>query len=381
MGLLQKLRDSFFPPRSRQPSRLTGIDPITPSLAELPTFTLATADAMRFDAQVRIGLGARNGLLMGAEVTVSGDQDDVVEWVRGEWSRLWSTYAPQLLRAKLYGFQASEVVYRRATGGRFAGFVEVDQLIERPAREIRIVMRGHEPAGFVWRDGDQEVTLLAPRGLLVTFDSESGHPYGCSLLARAYPAWYEKWMEGGAKRSLRLRMMKDSYIGDIFWYPADQAVQLADGTQVSWRDVGRQLIEARQTGGALTLPLVRDQHGNRLTDYTPPRDTGGATQIFDWKKDLDLEIWKALEVPPEIIQAASTGSGYSGRWIPFMVALSAVQVEFSELLRCVDRDVLRPLAHLNFGARPTYEIRPRLLIDTYNERMGAKQTTPTAAPF
>lgn len=150
---------------------------------------------------------------------------------------------------------------------------------------------------------------------------------------------------------------------------------------MSWRDVGRQLIEARQTGGALTLPLVRDQQGNRLTDYTPPRDTGGATQIFDWKRDLDLEIWKALEVPPEIIQAASTGSGYSGRWIPFMVALSAVQVEFSELLRCVDRDVLRPLAQLNFGTRPTYEIRPRLLIDVYNERMGKRESTPTAAPF
>lgn len=216
MGLFQKLRDSFFPTRSRRTtSRLASVEPVTPSLAELPTFTLATADAMRFDAQVRIGLGARNGLLMGAEVVVGGDRDEVVEWVQSQWSRIWTTYAPQLLRAKLYGFQACEVIYRRASGGTFEGFLEVDELIERPARDVRILMRGHQPAGFIWRDGDREQTLLAPRGLLVTFDSESGHPYGCSLLSRAYPAWYEKWMEGGAKRSLRLRMMKDSYIGEI----------------------------------------------------------------------------------------------------------------------------------------------------------------------
>ena len=60
---------------------------------------------------------------------------------------------------------------------------------------------------------------LAPHALVVTFDAECANPYGCALLARAYPAWWEKWMPGGAKRTLRLRMIKDAYIGDIFWYP------------------------------------------------------------------------------------------------------------------------------------------------------------------
>jgi hypothetical protein len=142
-------------------------------------------------------------------------------------------------------------------------------------------------------------------------------------------------------------------------------VQLIDGKQVSWREMARELVEARLSGAALTLPSVYDSAGNKLVDYTPPRDVHGATQIFRWKADLDLEIWKALEVPPEIIQAAGTGSGFSGRWIPFAVALSAVHQELAELLRCVDRDVLRPIAQLNFGRVPQYEIRPRSLVDTY----------------
>jgi hypothetical protein len=36
-------------------------------------------------------------------------------------------------------------------------------------------------------------------------------------LERAYPAWFEKWMEGGAKQTLRLRMIKDGYIGESLY--------------------------------------------------------------------------------------------------------------------------------------------------------------------
>jgi len=66
---------------------------------------------------------------------------------------------------------------------------------------------------------------------------------------------------------------------------------------------------------------------------------------------------------------------YSGRWIPFIVALSAVQTEFAELVRCVDRDILRPISQLNFGVVPQYEIRPKPLTETYGERFG-KATAP-----
>jgi hypothetical protein len=127
--------------------------------------------------------------------------------------------------------------------------------------------------------------------------------------------------------------------------------------------------------------------GNKLVDYTPPQGVPGYTQIFRWKADLDLEIWKALEVPPEIIQAQTSGSGFSGRWIPFAVALSAVHQELAELIRCIDRDILRPIAQLNFGRSVQYEIRPKSLVETYAAMFGQREQfrtpgarqTPTVA--
>jgi hypothetical protein len=272
--------------------------------------------------------------------------------------------------------------------------LEVERLIDREPRNSRLLMAGEEIVGFTFedhhaslrhshtpslrhqpdgetegrRDGGRPIDVLAPRALVVTFDSECANPYGCALLARAYPAWFEKWMPGGAKRTLRLRMLKDAYIGDILWYPANQMAQLPDGREVSWREMSREIVETRTTGGAMTLPLLRDSQGHKLLDYTPPQGVTGSTQIFQWKKDLDLEIWKALEVPPEIIQASSSGSGYSGRWIPFAVALSAVHQELVEVIRSVDRDILRPIAHLNFGRQPQYDIRPRSLVETYAQK-------------
>jgi hypothetical protein len=416
MSLFTSLRNLLL---GRQPTRRTALALPAPSVRfdDFPPFNLHVAELMRFDPQVRVALGARNGLLMSAEVEVTGPRDDVNAWVEAQWDRIWCECAHQLVRAKLYGFQPFEVFLRRsasdhsaasggrqsASGGRqppdgsplearhplaaeptgsavprgadprsgYPGLLwEIDELRDRPVAQTRLLTRDDRPVGFVWKDGERERRILAPRGLVVTFDADHSRPYGCALLARAYPAWFEKWMRGGAKETLRLRMMKDAYVGDIFWYPADRKVTLPSGEEVSWRDLAREITELRQSGGAIALPLLKDRDGGKALDYSPPAPVYGHTQIFTWKRDLDLDIWKSLEIPPEIIQAASTGSGFSGRWIPFVVALSAVQTELAEIIRCVDRDLLRPVSQLNFGANASYEIRAKSLVETYAAKFG-----------
>lgn len=381
MKLFQKLRDFLL---RKTPITESAVAPVTSAASRVdnvPPFHLGLVDLMRFDPQVRIGLGARNGLLMSAEVTITGGPREVQQWVQSQWDRIWATSAPQLLRTKLYGYLPFEVMYRVAQGGRFDGAVEFERLEERHPRAARLLQRDGVLAGFELATHTRDpLRILAPKALVTTFDAEFGNPYGCSLLERAYRPWHEKWTAGGCKKTLQLRMMKDAYIGDIVWYPPDRTIEMANGQTLAWRDVAREIAELRQSGGAMTLPLMYDREGRRLVDYTPPQDVGGATQIFKWKHDLDLEIWKALEIPPEIIEASSPGSGYAGRSIPFMVALSAVQMELSELVRAVDRDVLRPLAQLNFGRPPQYEIRPRPLIETFGKRLRRRKSGEADAP-
>lgn len=369
MSFLSRLRQALLP----RSAEIQTASPRAPSASadRIPPFQLQTAELMRFDPQLRIGLGARNGLLLAAQTTVMSDDDRVAAWVQHQWDRLWARNAQSLLRAKLYGFLPFEVALRTTAQGDFKGLIEVGALRARLPRQTRLLVREEEICGFVWRpSGNEERTVLAPQALVCTYGAEFDNYYGCSLLERAYPAWYEKYSDGGVKQVLRLRMVKDAYLGDVLWYPADRKVETADGRSISWRDIAKEVVDSRTSGGALTLPMVYDHDGNRLVDYTPPRDTGDAAGIFRWKRDNDLELWKALEVPPEILEASSTGSGYSGRWIPFTVAIAAVQSELAELVSCVDRDLLRPLAKLNFGEQAAFEICPVPLQETLQAAIG-----------
>jgi hypothetical protein len=367
MAFLDVLRDKILGRRNerrpvqRKPAAAPGQRP-----SELPAFSVETADLMRFDPQVRIGLGARNGLLMPAQALAVASDARVAAFAQATWDHLWQSTAHVLLKAKLYGFLPLEVTYRVQPEGDLPGAIVLDRVQDYHPRDARILTRDGEIGGFLLHPNSRhQRRVLAPSALVCTFDSEFGNPYGSSLLERAYAPWFEKWMHGGAKKLLRLRMLKDAYIGDIFWYPPDQQLHLANGETVAWRDVAREMGEARHSGGAMSLPMLYDRDGHKLVDYTPPHDVGTATGIFEWMRALDTEIWKGLEIPPEIIEAARVGSGWSGRSVPLVIALSSVQLEFSELVRCVDRDVLRPLVELNFGAAARYTLRPLPLIDVY----------------
>lgn len=217
MRLFSKLKDFLL----RKTPLTTASRPTLPSAARqldaVPPFHLGLAELMRFDPQIRIGLGARNGLLMNAEVVVHGGEREMQAWVQMQWNRLWATSAPQLLRTKLYGFLPFEVMYRATQGGRFDGAIEFDRLEERHPRAARLLQRDGLLVGFELPDacGRRPVRVLSPKALVTTFDAEFGNPYGCSLLERAYRPWHEKWTAGGCKKTLQLRMMKDAYVGDI----------------------------------------------------------------------------------------------------------------------------------------------------------------------
>lgn len=364
---LHRLKQLLLKPR---PITADHRPPVQPAAAvrvdELPPFSLPTADLMRFDPQIRIGLGARNGILLQGEVEIASPDAKVAAWLTRQWRRIWEQHGHQLIKAKLYGYLPLEVMYRDEPSAGGEGLLEIDHLRDQHPRTARPLVWEGRIVGFELKgDGQAEaVKVLAPKALVCTFDAEFGNPYGCSLLERAYPPWFEKWTDGGAKKTLRLRMMKDAYIGDILWYPADRQVQTPDGRSVSWRDLASDILANRLTGGAMTLPLAYDDQGHRLMDYTPPQDVSGGTSIFQWKQDVDREIWKALEMPPEVIEASTSGSGYSGRSIPLTIALAAVQAEFNELVTCVDRDIFRPLVKLNFGPAK-YELHPRSFMEIF----------------
>lgn len=340
-------------------------------LDKLPPFNLWVADLMRFDQQVAFGLMVRSGPLMAATVTVESEDEEVAAFVQGQWDRIWRTSARKILLAQLYGYLGFEVMYEEDASGNvsFKKLKDLHPSMCRPltsGNEVQgMRVRPHGSFGYYHsvleqnRDAKFDPrSLVSPKSLWCTYGSRFENPFGEPLLEKCYSAWWEKWMEHGAKRSCQLRMLKDAWIGDIFYYPPNMKLTKPDGTELPWRDVLREVAENRLSGGSLCLPMLRDEKGGQLVEYKPPQAIGGETSIFQWQELTNIEIWKGMGIPKEVLEASGTGSGFSGRSIPFIAFITSLLEQFQEHVEDIDRQILRPITYLNYLRKPEYELRP-----------------------
>jgi hypothetical protein len=332
---------------------------------ELPLFSILTGELMeRTDPIVRFSHAVRNAVLNTAEVEIKARNPRVKVWVQKQWDALWGKCRRELLSAKRFGYHALQIQYG---GGNELSIEGVKEFHPRDVRalEYKGVRVGFKVRSCGGKDYGDYAKLFGPRGLWLTFNAEYGNPYGSGLLKRQYPPWYEKWMDRGARKLKQQRMIKDAYIGDRIWFPFNQVVEGPNGEVIPWKDIAREIGENRMSGSLLTLPMLLDSSTKqKLVEYEPPTDVGGTTQIFEWEKNLDEGILIGADVPVEVVKAAEGGTGFSGRSIPFMVLAGNCTSEITEIVQCIERDILRPLAWLNWGGDPEFEIKPKSLIES-----------------
>jgi 2'-5' RNA ligase len=353
MNLVDKEKD---PTKNYQSTRYAYFGELF--VSNLPLWRLWTARMMlTSDPIVDFSLNIRNAALMAADVVVTAKRDDVKKWVEDQWRFVWDYHRPQLVSAKRWGFAPLQIKYKENQQGQ----LDISGVKDFAPEDARALEVSSELCG----QRVKGAPMYFPQALWLKFNSEFGSQYGVAVTRRQYPAWYEKWMDHGAKRLQQLRMVKDSYIGDIFWYPPHMKLTLPDGTEVSWRDLLRETAENRLSGAAMTLPRLLDNNGKELTGYSPPQSIAGSTEVFTWVDVCDDNILKGADIPKEVVQAADTGSGFSGRSIPFLVLLSTCTKELVEIVQQVKEQVLRPAAWLNWGGDVEFDIYPKSLVESF----------------
>ena len=324
-------------------------------LGRRPVFSAYWIEQMRTDPRVALGLAVGNSPLYSAAIEADAPTSELQEFIGSQWDRLWSNHARKVLLAKLYGFQAFEVCYRTANDR-----IEFDRLIDFHPMDTRLVSKGGMPCGFNLtfsgaRSGVIDSfsnKLRGPKALWVTYQSEHGNYYGRSLLRNAYDPWFDKTMQGGAKDLRRLKNVKDAWIGDVIECPFSESIVDSDGNVIQMSELARRVVEARVSGGVITIPsetYSAEQGGGKKFTYHPPVSIAGNQEIANWIHDLDDDIMGGLLVPKEVIEAASTGSGYSGRSIPMETHLSIRDQEFADFVRAITSQVILPLVAVNYG--------------------------------
>lgn len=347
---------------------------------ELPIFNLFTARLMLRDPVVRIGLTLRNAALHPGEFSVEDcPSEAVAKYVYRALTTLWRESGTKLRRTKQFGFQGLQINYRHDQADKF---IYPESVSDFSPADTRVLLARSKPIGFTVRGSQrgginydisraiEGKKLFAPSAAWLTYEDKWNSHYGEAILVHSYPSWYEKWMNNGSKKVTQLRMIKDAYHGDVLYYPPTGVIQLPDGTKVSVRDLAREAMENKLSGGTLALPMLVDANGNPNIKYEHAQDTGNPEGIFRWGEENDRHILLGLSVSEEIIRASETGSGYSGRSVPLSMMLASCDEEFMQILQCLDEYVVRPCVWLNFGKDVDYSIVPKPLLETFAQDMG-----------
>jgi hypothetical protein len=313
-------------------------------------FSWGDVERMKRDPQVQMGLRILCAPIAGVKARVFADHPSVEGFAARQFERIWQRSLGRILKFFEYGHSAGEVTYLLETNRFcFNRLHDVHPLDARPLRS-----RDNGPViGVRVRNiaRKSQVDLAPPNCLWMTNDSEYGQLYGISRMAGAYEPWMEKRGRHGAIDVRRLWFIKNAYNSGVIRHPPGQT-EIADGTYMANQDIARQLIETLETGGILVMPNTRDQDGNYLWTYDPPQMHGTQIEnLLDYPKQLDREILIGLGIPPELVDAATVGSGYSGRAIPAQVFFSSLDQVVDNVIQGILEQTLKPLVAINFGSR------------------------------
>ncbi len=113
---------------------------------DLPLFSFYFAQCMLIDPTIKLGLAMRAAPLCQAEFAykegetwkpgIRAEDDFVAAFVERNLKRIWQNYLPGLLDAQIWGWAASEVIYRPTS----SNMVEIHGLLHRHSNDVRAIV-------------------------------------------------------------------------------------------------------------------------------------------------------------------------------------------------------------------------------------------------
>lgn len=219
--------------------------------------------------------------------------------------------------------------------------------------------------------------------------------YGRSQLTGAWRPWRRLGWRDAVEQVIDGAIYRAGYMGPKVFYPPGHSAPTATsgipGTRVDGgglprrenREVARQLMEWAKAGAGFALSSEQypsANGGGKKWDVEFPDHTMDVRPLIEGARYLEDQILLGVGVPPELVKAGGTGSGYSGRSIPREAFLTQQQRVGEAILQGFVTQVVRPLVLWNFGDVP-FEITCKSLLQSATaDRQGDQPPTGANAP-
>lgn len=407
------------PIKDRLGETLTG-EPLTQGYKPtLPLWSMGTPDTvpqfyllrdielMMIHPVVLSALSYFKGGIAGAEFDITAESGEVGEFAMEQCQRFWDRGVPQVQNGYEYGWIGCENLYSQDEGPmKWTGLlhfsprdsyllsqqsrpigVRIKNIFDQGQRENQEIKRlaGQQqarPLGSVdlWLASDD----VPAKGLWYAHNPRYSQYYGQSQLLGAWKPWRRLSWKDAAETVIDTAVYRFGCGGVTIRYPEEdyQAQPGAPATTVDSqgnprryaRDTARQMAEWYKSGAGIGLPSSKypqELGGGDKWAAEIPKSTLNVAGLIEYVKYLMDMIRYGIGVPPELLEASETGSGYSGRAIPLDGFMTCQQRLADALLTLFMDQVLRPLVGWNFG-KQKFDVKVKNLLETKRKAQGGQ---------
>lgn len=307
--------------------------------------------------------------------------EEVGMFVSDMCERFWDRGVPLIQEGGYsYGWTGGENIYCIDEGD---GRMKWDGITIFAPNNTFILTQDHVPVGFLVKNIEDTGTVnlffsdgqIPAKGLWYAHNPRFNALYGQSQLLGAWRPWRRLAWKDGAETVIDGAVYRLGYQGPVVRYPPNDPQAPTGSAQTTLdsqsnprkynRDLARMIIEQAKAGAGAAFSSSRDQHGNYLWDLEWPSTTlQGIDGLIGYAKYLKDEITDGVGVPPELLQASDTGSGYSGRSIPMEAFLDSQQCIADRMLMLFVDQVVRPLVWWNWKKAIPFTVKVKRLLET-----------------
>ncbi len=314
----------------------------------------------------------------------------VAEFVLAHVERFWQRGVPLLQEGYAYGWMPGEHIYkevnRMLVWSHLKDFHPNDSFILTVKYQpvgVRIKNIREKPPVDLWFACGQ----IPAKACWYAHNPRFNQFYGRSQLIGAWRPWRRLGWKDCVEQVIDAAIYRAGYRGPIVRHPPEDMQTALSGIPATQkdsqgnprraaRDVARQLGEWAKAGAMVTMSSAQyppAQGGGLKWDMEWPDHVMDVRPLIDAAKYLEDQIMLGVGVPPELIKAGGTGSGFSGRSIPRDAFLDGQQRVADAMLQVFVEQVVHPLVLWNFGDVP-FEVSCKSLLESQADaKQGGEQ--------
>lgn len=347
-----------------------------------PWFRWSDVPMMLRDPAVLFGMDVKVAPLSRVKVVkVAAPSEQMRRWITKTINAFWTRDLPLLINDY-------------SAWGRMVGGVEWDWDVKFSRLELKCIDRV-EPITAqprVWRTGREKGMFAGyslsqfttnpsrfvsrPNAFWFAGRQRLGPYVDLPAIAGSFTPWMEKNANGGARSSRRLFFWRNAVGITLIYYPEGKSKR--NGVMVNNEDAARELGELIANGASVAVPNTSTSKDGTEKAWQIEQRPSQAdnTGIREYPQDLDGEIWYGMGVPPEVVRAMESGSGYDGRSIPNELHLGQTDTLAGMIFRVFREQVLDFGCRVNFGT-DRYEVELTNLVKEFRQEHNApKGPTP-----